>query len=93
MVTDEDAREARARMLDLVEDITDCVRAGDDLGDVLSAALGVVANRVGGIEDLVRARPGSWESEHIRRLAEPYAIHDVETSPRWHAPTAPTDAR
>lgn len=73
MPTDEtaEAREARARLLDL----TDCARAGDDLGDVVSAALGIVANRLGGIEELVRGRPGSWEAEHIRQLAEPYAAH------------------
>lgn len=70
-----ESSEAQARLLDLIEDITDVVRAGDDLGDVLSAALGVVANRVGGIEDLVAGRPGSWEAEHVRRLAEPYAAH------------------
>lgn len=76
-MTADEEREATARIVDLVEDLVDVVRAGDDLGDVLSCALGQAADRVGGVEALVAGRPGSWEADHVRQLAEQYATQQV----------------
>lgn len=76
-MTAADDREYAARVSDITEAIVDSVRAGDDLGDVLSYALGMVANRVGGIERMLARRPGSWEADHVRRLAEQYVTHPV----------------
>lgn len=75
-MTPDESREYDARVSDITEAIVDSVRAGDDLGDVLSYALGMVANRVGGIERML-SRPGSWEADHVRRLAEQYVTHPV----------------
>lgn len=49
------------------------VRAGDDLGDLLSHALGTAARELGSVEALVATRPGSWEADHVRQLARQYA--------------------
>lgn len=40
-----------------------------DFGDVLAAALTQAADRLGGVEQLVAGRPGSWEADHVRCLA------------------------
>lgn len=69
----DELREFDARVSDIREAIIDSVRAGDDLGDVLSLALGQAANRMRSIEALVAGRPGSWEADLIRRLAVQYA--------------------
>lgn len=53
--------------------ILTCVRAGDDLGDALSYALGTAANELGSVEALVAGRSGSWEASHVRALAVQYA--------------------
>ena len=52
---------------------TDAVRAAvaaeHDFGGWLSHVLEDVARELGGSEALVAGRPGSWEAEHVRRLA------------------------
>jgi hypothetical protein len=40
-----------------------------DMGDLLSAALMDVAAKVGGPDEVVKYRSGSWEAEHVFRLA------------------------
>ena len=40
-----------------------------DFGGWLSHVLEDVARERGGSEALVAGRPGSWEAEHVRRLA------------------------
>ena len=64
-------------MTDRIERLTtlivEIVQDGDDLGDALSAALGAAANELGSVEALVEGRPGSWEADHVRQLAVPYA--------------------
>lgn len=41
-----------------------------DFSDWLSAVLAEVAENVGGTDQLVAGRPGSWEAEHVRGLAQ-----------------------
>jgi hypothetical protein len=36
--------------------------------ELLRSALEVVAAEVGGDEELVKHRPGSWEADHVRHL-------------------------
>jgi hypothetical protein len=43
---------------------------GRDVAEFLAHALCTVAADRGGIEAVLRNRPGSWEAEHIRRLME-----------------------
>lgn len=51
----------------------DAVRAAvdneQDFGGWLAHVLEDVARELGGSESLVAGRPGSWEAEHVRRLA------------------------
>ncbi len=44
-------------------------RDGVELGDLLAEALTAVAREVGGSDQLVRYRPGSWEAQHLIALA------------------------
>jgi hypothetical protein len=44
-------------------------RDGVEIGGLVSAALTAVAREVGGTDQLVRYRPGSWEAEDVRHLA------------------------
>lgn len=76
-MTPDEIREYQARVSDITEAIVDSVRAGDDVAGVLALALGTVANRVGGIEVVLARRPGSWEADLLRKLAEQYVTHPV----------------
>jgi hypothetical protein len=55
------------------DDAKDAVRAAvdseQDFGGWLAGVLEDVARERGGSEALVAGRPGSWEAEHVRRLA------------------------
>lgn len=55
------------------DDAKDAVRAAvdneHDFGGWLAGVLEDVARERGGSEALVASRPGSWEAEHVRRLA------------------------
>lgn len=42
--------------------------AGMNLPELLRGALSRVAEELGGEEELVRHRPGSWEADHVRTL-------------------------
>lgn len=44
-------------------------RDGGDVGDLLGAACSLAAARLGGPEELVDGRPGSWEAAHVVGLA------------------------
>lgn len=44
-------------------------RANEDLGELLAASLHAAARQLGGVEDLVVGRPGSWEADIVRRMA------------------------
>jgi hypothetical protein len=46
-----------------------CDTTGDNLPELLREALEQVATELGGTEQLVRHRPGSWEAENVRQLA------------------------
>lgn len=48
---------------------TRCHRDGYSFPDMLREALEAVAVGLGGTDELVRTRPGSWEAGHLRDLA------------------------
>ena len=49
--------------------LAECDTDGGDLSGKLSDALMRLAHDQGGVESLVRHRPGSWEATHVVRLA------------------------
>lgn len=65
--------DSTTRALAIAELIVMAARAGDDIGDSLSLALGSAADRLGSVAALVEARPGSWEADAVRQLAIQYA--------------------
>jgi hypothetical protein len=59
-----------------VSDLVDSLRrahqlcdTGDNLPELLREALEQLATEIGGTEQLVRHRPGSWEAVNVRQLA------------------------
>ncbi len=44
-------------------------RASLDLGELIAASLYAAAETLGGVEDLVAGRPGSWEADIVRHMA------------------------
>lgn len=54
--------------LRLALDVCDALHGTVNLPELLSLALAGIAEELGGEEELVRHRPGSWEAEHVRRL-------------------------
>jgi hypothetical protein len=46
-----------------------CDTTGDNLPELLREALERLATELGGTEQLVRHRPGSWEAENVKQLA------------------------
>lgn len=53
----------------LVLALTHCDETGDNLPEMLRAALEEVATELGGVLRLVEHRPGSWEAQHVAALA------------------------
>jgi hypothetical protein len=58
--------------------ITTALNSRVDVAEFLAHALCYVAAAEGGIEEVLRNRPGSWEAEHVRRLMEGTAGLDGE---------------
>lgn len=52
-----------------IEAVRAAVDSEDDFGGWLSQVLSTVAEERGGSAALVVGRPGSWEAEHVVRLA------------------------
>lgn len=50
--------------------IAEALEGGVDVAAFLATALCTVAARKGGVEEVLRNRPGSWEAGHIRGLME-----------------------
>jgi hypothetical protein len=48
--------------------ITAALQEGHDVAEFLAHALCYVAAQQGGIDAVLRNRPGSWEADHVRRL-------------------------
>ncbi len=46
-----------------------CDMTGENLPELLREALAQLATELGGTEQLVRHRSGSWEAESVRQLA------------------------
>lgn len=53
-----------------------CDTTADNLPELLREALEQLGRELGGVEELVRHRPGSWEAENVRQLA-----WDIEFDP------------
>lgn len=65
-----EALRAAWRLCELLRDPFDVgVPTGQNVPELLRAALEVVAAEVGGVDELVKHRPGSWEADHVRSLA------------------------
>jgi hypothetical protein len=45
-------------------------RNGEDVGELVAAALQDAAEKLGGAERLVTGRPGSWEADIVLRMAQ-----------------------
>ncbi|MFE9793518.1 hypothetical protein ACFYRL_17470 [Streptomyces goshikiensis] len=58
--------------------ITEALRNGHDVAELIAHALCQVAADEGGIEEVLRNRSGSWEAGHLRSLMEGTAGPDGE---------------
>ncbi|MFJ4777402.1 hypothetical protein [Streptomyces sp. NPDC088762] len=61
-----------------VNAITETLEEGRDVAEFLAHALAHVAAAEGGVEEVLRNRPGSWEATHIRGLLHGTVGHDGE---------------
>jgi hypothetical protein len=55
--------------VEVARDFGKPVYAGTNLSELLSEALTLASRERGGVEALVRHRPGCWEADHVRALA------------------------
>lgn len=53
---------------DAIAALTSIARRYADFADIASHVLTVVAANLGGVEQLLAGRPGSWEADHLRQL-------------------------
>jgi hypothetical protein len=53
-----------------IDVISSALESGVDVAAFLATALCAIAAREGGVEEVLRNRPGSWEAMHIRGLME-----------------------
>ncbi|MFG2999755.1 hypothetical protein [Streptomyces sp. NPDC048340] len=61
-----------------VNAISEALEEGRDVAEFLATALAHVAAAEGGVEEVLRNRPGSWEATHIRGLLHGTVGHDEE---------------
>ena len=66
-----------------VEAITAALNQGQDVGDFLADALCHVAAAEGGVYEVLRNRPGSWEAAHVERLMTGTVGEDGEGLDRY----------
>lgn len=45
-------------------------QANEDIGEIIAASLHAAAHQLGDVEYLVLGRPGSWEADIVRRMAQ-----------------------
>ncbi len=58
-----------------------------DFGEIACHVLAAVAANVGGVENLLAGRPGSWEAEYVRQIVHSTAGDDPEHLTSWqHEP-------
>src|SRR3954447_12534849 len=58
--------------------LTAAARTGSDFAEFLAHALAGAAANLGGIEELLARRPGSWEAHYIRELLTATVGHDEQ---------------
>lgn len=68
MTGTEKAAARRERFDQVVAVLTEAARAGVDMADFLARAAAAAAANLGGIEQLLAGRPGSWEADLVRQL-------------------------
>lgn len=65
-------------LVDAVTVLTAAARTRPDFADFVTHALAGAAANVGGIEELLASRPGSWEAHHVRELLTATVGHDKQ---------------
>lgn len=61
-----------------------------DFGEIACHVLTAVAANLGGVEDLLAGRPGSWEADYVRQIVHSTAGDDPEELLQWRTDEAPT---
>lgn len=69
----------------IADGITGALRDRRDVAEVIAHALCQVAAAEGGIDVVVRNRPGSWEAGHVYRLMAGTVGEDGEDLDRFRA--------
>jgi hypothetical protein len=54
-----------------------------DFGEIACHVLTAVAANMGGVEELLAGRPGSWEADYVRQIVGSTAGHDEAELRRW----------
>lgn len=79
-----DASVTEAYATELMSLVRAAIDARADLAAAIASGLqGAAAQAPGGLEDLLARRPGSWEADDIRDLAESNAGSDTVFGPRF----------
>jgi hypothetical protein len=70
-------------LLDAITVLTGAARTGSDFAEFATHAVAGAAANLGGIEELLAARPGSWEAHHVRELLTATVGHDQQHLHRY----------
>jgi hypothetical protein len=65
-------------LVDAVTVLTAAARTGSDFAEFVAHAVAGVAANLGGIEELLAGRPGSWEAHYVRELLTATVGHDEQ---------------
>jgi hypothetical protein len=65
-------------LVDAVTVLTAAARTGSDFAEFLTHAVAGTAANLGGIEELLAGRPGSWEAHYVRELLTATVGHDEQ---------------
>lgn len=74
-----------APVADAIAALTGIARRHADFADIASHVLTVVAANLGGVEQLLAGRPGSWEADHVRQLVHGTAGTDLSELMRYRS--------
>ncbi len=72
------ARSRDELMADAVEVLTNAARHAHDFPELLTHAVASAAANMGGIEELLADRPGSWEAAKVRDMLQSTVGHDEQ---------------